>query len=142
MMADDIRTDIPFDARPSIRLANTIMEHPKIADLSDAAFRAFVEAICFCSRQETDGKIKRGAIGRIGKPKVIAELVAAGLLEICGTDYWVHDYLRHQRASSEIQAFRESKSEGGKLGAHKRWHVPRRQVVKDCEYCLKGVSSA
>lgn len=129
-----------FDSRPSIRLANTMPEHPKVTPLSDSAFRAFIEAICYCSRQETDGVI--AAVTRIGKPRAIKELLAAGLLERDGDQYRVHDYLRHQRSQAEIQAFRESKSDSGKLGAHKRWHIPRRQIVKDCPFCLRGVDHA
>jgi hypothetical protein len=132
-----------FDDRPSIRLTNTAPEHPKIVGLSDAAFRLWVELICYCSRQETDGKVTAAAMRRAGKPKVVAELLETEVLEQPNANlYLVHDYLRHQRSAAEIESFRESKAESGAKGAHMRWHVPRRQRVKDCPYCLQDVANA
>ena len=131
-----------FDTRPSIRICNTAPEHEKIVGLSDRAFRVWVETICYCSRQETDGKITEAAMRRQGQPKVIRELVSAGLLEAIPEGYIVHDYLRHNRSKAEIQSFRESKAESGQMGAHKRWHIPRRQFSKDCQFCLQEVESA
>lgn len=134
--------DLPeFDGRPTVRIVNTMPEHPKIVGLSDRAFRVFVEVICYCSRQESDGKITKAAMQRNASTKTIKELVTAGLLETIETGYLVHDYLSFNRAASEIQSYRESKSEAGSLGAHKRWHVPTRRWVADCEYCLKEVPS-
>jgi hypothetical protein len=131
-----------FDARPSIRLENKILENRKVVGLSDKAFRAYVGAICYCSRQETDGRIVPGARKVIGSPKVITELVKAGLFEEHGDDLYIHDYLKHQRSKAEVDAFRESRSKDGKLGAHLRWHVPRRQRVKGCDFCLQEATSA
>jgi hypothetical protein len=118
------------------------MENEKVVGLSDKAFRCFIGALCYCSRQETNGRIVSAAARLLGPPKSIKELVDAGLFEREGQDYYVHDYLKHQRSSDEIAAFRASRSADGKLGAHLRWHVPRRQRSKDCEYCLQGVESA
>jgi hypothetical protein len=131
-----------FDPRPSIRLSNTITENEKVVGLTDKAFRAYIEALCLCSRQETDGKLVAGHAAKVGSPRVIKELLDAGLLDRRGTDYVVHDYLKHQRSRAEINAYRASRSTDGKLGAHLRWHVPRRQRSKDCEYCLKEAQSA
>lgn len=131
-----------FDERPSIRLTNTILEHPKFVGLSDKAFRCYVAALCYCSRQNTDGRIVKAALQFVGPPKIIAELVSSGQLEFDGTDYHIHDYLKHQRSAEEIDAFRKARSADGKLGAHLRWHVPQRRHSEDCDYCLKGVDSA
>ena len=125
----------PFDTRPTIRLDNTMPEHPKVIGLSDKAFRVFIEAICWCSRQESDGTIPDAALRRIGPPKVVRELVTARLLEPGDGCYLVHDYLRHQRAAHEIRAFRSSRSLSGQQGAHMRWHVPNRRRVKGCDHC-------
>lgn len=135
--------DLPeFDNRPSVRFSHTTPEHPKIAALSDAAFRAWFEAICYCSRQETDGKITTAVMRRLMAPKVLRELVEGGQFEVIPEGHYVHDYLRHQRSAAEIQSFRESKAASGQLGAHKRWHVPRRLKIKDCPFCLKEAQSA
>src|SRR5690625_1174403 len=84
-------------------------ENPKIVGLSDAAFRLYIEALCWCSRQEEDGIIPEAAIKRLGKARSITELVTAGLLIDAGSEYMVHDYLRHQRSRAEITAFRQSR---------------------------------
>lgn len=135
-MTHDVEGDeVQFDGRPSIRLDNTMPENPKIVGLSDAAFRLYIEALCWCSRQEEDGIIPEAAIKRLGKARSITELVTAGLLIDAGSEYMVHDYLRHQRSRAEITAFRQSRAERGELGAHKRWHVATRKKSKDCAYC-------
>jgi len=113
-------------------------ENPKIVGLSDGAFRLYVEAICWCSRQETNGTVPVAAMRRLGKPRFIAELVKAGrFLETLGT-YDIHDYLEYQRSASEIASFRASKAESGAKGAHMRWHVPNRTTSKDCAFCKGG----
>ena len=126
-----------FDGRPTIRITNTILEHPKVVGLTDRAFRSYIAALCYCSRQETDGRIPTSAARVIGPPKVVAELISAGLLALNGDGYSIHDYLRHQRSAGEIAAFRSARSADGKLGAHLRWHVAQRRRSKDCDYCLK-----
>lgn len=135
--------DLPeFDTRPSIRLVDTAPEHPKIVGLSDKSFRVWIEIMCYCSRQKTNGKVSSAAIKKQGPPKAIRELVDSGLLVPTVAGYEVHDYLQHNRSASEIESFRESKSEAGALGAHKRWHIPRRQYVKGCQFCDQEVRSA
>jgi len=122
--------------------AHTTPEHPRIAALSDAAFRLWFDLICYCSRQETNGRVTPPVLRRMGRPKVVKELVDTGRLEPLGEDWMVHDYLRHNRSAQEIQAVRESNAVKGEKGAHLRWHVGRRKRSKDCEFCLKEVSSA
>ena len=132
---DLVKISPHFDGRPSIRLDNTMPENPKVVGLSDGAFRLFVEAICWCSRQEKDGDIPAAMMRRIGTPRHIRELVDANLLAQTATVFTIHDYLKHQRSADEIGSFRESKALSGAKGAHMRWHVPTRRKVKDCAYC-------
>lgn len=128
----------PFDPRPSIRLHNGMPEHPKVVGLSDAAFRLYIEALCWCSRQEVDGVIPEAQMKRMGKPRTITELTRAGdpplVIHMPG-EYVIHDYLRHQRSGDEIDSYRSARSLDGKHGAHNRWHIPRRVKVKDCMFC-------
>lgn len=125
----------PFDPRPTIRLDHGMPENPKIVGLTDAAFRLYVESLCWCSRQESDGRIPAAAMARLGRPRTVVELVKAGLVSDQVGSYSIHDYLAHQRSAAEIASFRQGKRLSGRKGAHKRWHVPRRQVVEDCEWC-------
>lgn len=110
-------------------------ENPKVVGLSDGAFRLYIETICYSSRARTDGVIRAGAIRRLGSAESVEELHRAGLLDQVGGDWEVHDYLQHQRSSGEIAQIRELRSESGKLGAHARWHLARREYDPKCVHC-------
>lgn len=119
-------------------------ENRKVLGLSDSAFRLYIEAICWCSRQESDGHIPEAFMSRIGKARFVKELVTAGLLDTAVGGYQVHDYLHFQRSSDEIDAYRSAKGEAGNRGNHMRWHVARRRFDEDCEHCQndrKGIAS-
>lgn len=126
-----------FDHRTFVRIDDGYPEHPKVLPLSDAAFRAHVESICWCSRQDgrTNGRIPKAVARKKFRAKAITELVKARLLEDAGDDYEVHDYLDFNRSGEEVAAFRESRGDAGTLGNHKRWHVARRRWDKDCKHC-------
>ncbi len=130
-----------FDHRNHVRLDHGMPENPKVVGLSDAAFRLYVEAICWCSRQETDGVIPDGLMRRLGRPKVIAELIGARLLTSGDGRYEVHDYLMFQRSAQEISAYRASKGKAGVKGNHERWHVARSRRDPGCPLCLSSVAS-
>lgn len=139
-MADDQQG---FDPRPYLRLDNSMPENPKIVGLTDAAFRLYIECLCWCSRQLEDGVIPAAAIKRMGKPRVIVELREAGLLYDLGDTFEIHDYLRHQRSQAEVELYRQSRSERGASGAHKRWHVAGRSPSPGCQLCIdEGLVSA
>lgn len=127
-----------FDHRVFVRIDQGYDEHPKVMPLSDAAFRAHVEAICWSSRNERQNGLVPTAVARKKwRPKVIAELVAARLFDEHPDGYEVHDYLDFNRSSDEIAAFREARGDAGTLGNHKRWHVARRRWDKDCQHCIE-----
>lgn len=129
-----------FDERTYVSIDHGMPENRKIVGLSDRAFRLYVEAICYCSRQQSDGSIPAAALQRMGRPATARELVAAGLFEPVGADWMVHDYLRHQRSADEIAAFRQSRAESGDKGAHMRWHVGRRRTDPNCQWCQGEVA--
>lgn len=131
-----------FDHRTFIRLDHGMPENRKVMGLSDTAFRLYVEAICWCSRQESDGHIPESFMSRIGNAKSVKELTGSGLLDIAVGGYRVHDYLDFQRSSEEIGAYRSAKGEAGTKGNHMRWHVARRRVEADCEHCQKDEGRA
>ena len=128
-----------FDTRPFVRLDHGMPENPKVAGISDSAFRLYVQAICWCSRQEQDGKIPAAMMRRLGPVKSATELVHAELLELIPVGYLIHDYLDFQRSAEEINAYRNARGKAGQLGNHQRWHVARLKRDPECEYCLKGV---
>jgi hypothetical protein len=124
-----------FDHRTFVRFDHGTPEHPKVVAMSDAAFRAWFEAICWSSRQERNGIVPKVNMLRLTRPKVIAELLRIGSLSEHADGYEVHDYLDFQRSKEEIDAFRSAKGDAGTLGNHKRWHVARRRFDSDCEHC-------
>lgn len=138
-----------FDGRPTVRFTNSTPGNRKVVCLSDAAFRLWFDLICLTSSQETDGVITDAELRAARRPaKVVRELKTpagpdlAPLLEPHPMGWKLHDYLAHNRAKAEIDSYREGRSASGALGAHKRWHVPRRVRSKDCEYCLKEAPGA
>lgn len=128
-----------FDTRPFVRLDHGMPENPKVAGISDSAFRLYIQAICWCSRQETDGKVPSSMMRRLGPVRSANELARTELVEVVGADYFIHDYLDFQRSAAEINAYRNARGKAGTLGNHQRWHVARRKRDPECEFCLKGV---
>lgn len=98
--------------------------HRKVAPLSDAAYRLNDEAICWSSRNLTDGRIAAAELSDIskrGRAKTAAELVARQLWhpadyrcdgEQCpppGPDGWViHDYWEYQPSRERVLADRRA----------------------------------
>lgn len=128
----------PFESRPTVRLDHGMPEKASVIGLSDSAFRLMVEAICYASRNETDGRVPKGYLRRVAsKPSAVTELVTAGHLEGQGDELVLGDYLRWNRSHAEINSFRESRGERGQKGAHKRWHVPTRKADPNCPFCIE-----
>lgn len=116
-------------------------DHPKIAALSDKAFRLLVDTWCWCSRHLTDGVVSEKIWTKRGTPKSRKELVSAGLAEtLPNGDIQMHDYLDWQRSAAEVQELREAKTQGGAEGNHIRWHLRRGIADPACDYCNPPVS--
>lgn len=88
------------------KLEDGFPEHRKVVGLSDAAFRLYVTALCYSSRNLTDGFIAASVIQRLGgKSKTTMELTAADLFHgVAGpvAGWHVHDYLKHQRSREVV----------------------------------------
>lgn len=112
-------------ARPNweyIRVDVLLMEHPKVEELSDRAFRSLIDLWCYCGRQRSDGIVTERRWKAV-PPKPRAELLAAGLAEEIGLGGGVvmHDYTEHQRSRAEVDELSERRAEAGRRGAAKRW---------------------
>jgi hypothetical protein len=105
------------------RFDDDFTRHPKIVGLSDRAFRAYVDGICYGSRYGTDGRLPYAHAVTWGM-EVRAELVASGLWEEAGRDVRIHDFLIYQRKREDVDRIRESKRIAGRYGAAKRWGMP------------------
>lgn len=116
--------------------------HRKVARLSDPAFRLHVSAICWTSRNHTDGAFTPADLPHIAPgmrrlQSAVTELLDAGLLTETPPLGWVlHDYLEWQPSSYTRRALDEQKSASGSLGAHRRWHVKRKITDPDCKHCI------
>jgi hypothetical protein len=106
---------------PWIRLHNEFVRHPKVADLTDAAFRLHIVGMSYASAFLTDGWVPDILVGR--SLRAVAELVDAGLWEHHpdSIGYVIHDYLVWQESRAEVEARRKQRSEAGRRGAAKRW---------------------
>ena len=93
-----------------LRLDDGFSEHRKVIDLSDAAFRLHVSALCFCARNLTDGFLSEAASHRCyPKPKAaIAELLQAKLWTRTSSGYTIHDYLTYNPTRERVAAEREA----------------------------------
>lgn len=86
------------------------IDHFKVGGLSDAAFRLWVTALCYCQKHLTDGAIDRRAVKMLRAkttPAVVQELVAAELWHETEIGYQVHDFTVWNRTRSEVEAQRE-----------------------------------
>jgi hypothetical protein len=109
-----------------LKLDDSMPEHPKVAALSDAAFRHHVGGLAYCARLLTDGFIPDKIAGEITTAKTLAELSSeqlpgrAPLWEKADRGWMVHDYLDYNPSREEVEAQRESRSRAGRKGASKR----------------------
>lgn len=100
------------------RLEDTFPEHPKIAALSDGAFRLHVRAICYAARYATDGEISPAALRALGaREKLVSELVDAAVWDTTSRGGWaIHDFLDYNPSRETTSARRLSREESGRLG--------------------------
>jgi hypothetical protein len=134
--------------------------HRKVAGLSDAAFRLHTAAIFWCRANATDGLIPREdltlVLPRMRQPaRYASECVHRDVWHdarfACPSvdcpapvdaDGWViHDYFalhptKAESVTAQVNAS-AAKSQGGKLGNHRKWHKDGR-TSPDCPWCPQG----
>ena len=110
------------------RMSLDYADHPKIAALSDGAFRAHVEMILWSRKYLTDGRIPKRFANRFGNPagnpvgsSPLDELLAnddrsPSLIELEDGDYMLHDYADHQETRADVEARRLVNAENGRRG--------------------------
>ena len=107
---------MPRDKRTFITVHDGMPEHHKIEALSDKAFRALVDLWCWCSRNESDGKVPASVWLKRATPSVRRELLRDLVEQGTEGDVQMHDYLEHQRSKAEIAELRQKRSRAGSLG--------------------------
>lgn len=116
------------------RLSLDYADHPKIAVLSDAAFRAHIEMILYSRRYLTDGAIAK-QIAKRWLPEVLQELLsndneAPSLLELDNGDYLIHGFSDMQETKSEVETKRQARAEAGRKGGLKSKQNLKREPSK------------
>lgn len=113
---------------PWVNLDDQFPEHPKVWELSDAAYRLHTAGICYANRYLTDGVVPSSKVQTL-----VPKFRKAALDELTDRAMWlpgpigawvIRDYLDWNRSRVEVEAERERKSKAGKKGARSRWHLP------------------
>ena len=100
-----------------IKLSDTFSGHRKVLAAGPEAMWLHIEGLCYCAQQETDGAILEAALVRLtqfSKPKarkLAARLVDAGLWEVNGTGWKVHDYLEYNPSKKSLEEKRRAARE-------------------------------
>lgn len=120
-----------YDSRTYIRLHDGMTNHPKLAVVGGDAGWLHVCAMSYCSQNLTDGHLPGAVLPRLSdrkKPAALAQvLVSVGMWHTSGhdcqrcplvapSDYYVHDYLEHQRSRTEIETSRQQSRSAGQAG--------------------------
>lgn len=92
-----------------VKIDDLMLEHPKILRLSSDAFRVHIAAICYSSRNLTDGHILDAALpGLSATNGITKELERAKVWNReRGRGWVVHDYLVYNRSRAQVLAERE-----------------------------------
>lgn len=99
------------------KLDDAFPDHPKVASLSDSAFRLHVGAICYAARFLTDGRIPFAVLPRLGGTEATErELIAAGLWEEAEGGWEIHDYLDFNPSRATVDDGRRRKQAAGQAG--------------------------
>lgn len=95
-------------------------DHPKIAGLSDSAFRTHVEMILYSRRYLTDGQIAK-QIAKRWPSEALSELQAnhpdaPSLIALDGGGYEIHGFSDMQETRAEVEKRRQIRAESGRKG--------------------------
>jgi len=109
-----------------LRLDDAFGDHPKIAGLSDRAFRAHVLGLLYCAHQVSDGFVPTALAP---KGRTLHELTTAGLWTATRRGFTIHDWLDWNPSRAEVDSKRHAKSIAGAKGAASRWHDRRNAPI-------------
>jgi hypothetical protein len=114
-------------------------EHPKIAPLSDAAFRALFESTFYSRRMLSDGFLDERIVRKRWGESVAEELTQndpnrPSWVQVEG-GWLIHDFEKHHPLRADIEAKRAgisaTRSQAGSKGAAKRWQADSKAMAND-----------
>lgn len=88
-----------------IKLDDKTPRHPKIAALTDKAFRWWVKGLCYASEFLTDG-VLHPIFWKTVPKQSRAELAGQTLWDWVDPNFQIHDYLEHQQSRESVEAER------------------------------------
>jgi hypothetical protein len=93
-----------------VKLDDNCVRHPKVAGLSDGAFRLWITGLCYCQEFLTDGHIDDRALKSLSAYshlRLISVLDAGLWLKSAKGGVEVHDYLAYQPSRAEVTQRRD-----------------------------------
>ncbi|MFC8732158.1 hypothetical protein ACFT5B_06850 [Luteimicrobium sp. NPDC057192] len=121
------------------KIDDKLHSHVKWRRASKGARALWATALSWCCEHPTDGFVPADMLRALDGTKGEAErLVEVGLWEKADGGYRFHQWSERNPDSASTKAKQAAESEAGSFGNHRRWHVKRRFVVPDCEWCQKG----
>lgn len=124
---------------PWFKVDDELHDHRKARRAGKSAIGVWVLAGSWSSANETGGFIPADVLRRWGTPGDAKRLVDTGLWELStenGEKGWrFHDWNHFQPSAAVIADVKAKRSESGRLGNHKKWHVKRGLTDPHCEFC-------
>lgn len=125
-----------------IKLDTAMPNHPKIADLSDKAFRLLIELWCYCHLANNDGVLSEREFKRQGTPAGRRELEQKSLVYIGKGVVSLHDYLQHQQSKEDRLTLSEKRRKVGAAGGRAKAEQAKRRAEQAAEDPQQGYQIA
>ncbi len=109
-----------------VKLDDSHQDHPKLAPLSDRAYRLWVRAIAHSNRYRLNGVLTASQLRQIRVPirarmKHETELIRSGLWRETDGGIAIHDVEDYQPSAAKSADISQKRSDAGKKGAAARW---------------------
>jgi hypothetical protein len=127
-----------------VRLDDNMTEHPKVAGLSNAAFRLHIHGISYCARNLTDGFIPKTVSRRLldgNSTRIRQELVQSGVWESTETGYQIHDYHDYQPSRERVEQTRIARAKAGSKGGRRSEAKAEQNAKQDASLRLEAKSN-
>lgn len=86
-----------------VKLDDNFPSNDKVLSIGADAFRLYVEGLCHCGRNLTDGFVSAPALARLWAPEQADALVDAGLWAEVDGGYEVNDYLEFNPSREQVE---------------------------------------
>lgn len=112
------------------KLDDGFWSNPKVDLAGNEAAGAYVRALSYCGRHDTDGSFPESVARFIARAKVWTILVDVALIEQVEGGYLIPDYLDFNPSAREVEERRQKRADAGRLGGLKSGQVRSRGSSK------------